>query len=210
MLTCGQWPICESEDHFLDVDGVQVKPWIAADAAYPTMECLLTPFKGTSLPPAKETFNYCLSSNRMRIENAIGIIVKRFPIMRNEFRFRDEVLVNYIIVACAILHNLCLDWDDDDFSEEDLEEILDRFRLYSRPPQNMEDEVAPVLEDYAAEEDELCATTTGVSIRNALAMFIDEQHSAGLVRFSTASELRRNIMEQRAILRTLTEGKLMV
>ena len=127
MLLRKQWPPTGAEFTTV-VDGTHVRPWIAADAAYPLQPSVIVPFKGVHLPDQKELFNYCLSSNRMRVENTIGIIVRRFPILRQEFRFSSELLVNQIIVACCILHNLCIDWGDYDFTEDEEDEIQERFQ----------------------------------------------------------------------------------
>ena len=55
--------------------------WIACDAAYPLGPNLIVPFKGKQLTTRKDSFNFYLSSIRIKIECAFGIMGNRFPLI---------------------------------------------------------------------------------------------------------------------------------
>lgn len=94
--------------------------WIAADAAYPNKDFIVTPIPGKNLPEDLDAFNYFLSSNRNNIERAFGMMYKRFRILRGalEGSLKTNIL---LLNACAILSNLCLDQSDDNRLLEELE-----------------------------------------------------------------------------------------
>jgi hypothetical protein len=55
--------------------------FVAADNAYPLVGSLIKPFAGRKLGVYEDSFNYYLSSLRVTIENAFGILVQRWGIL---------------------------------------------------------------------------------------------------------------------------------
>lgn len=82
--------------------------WIAADAAYPVSESILTPWSGKNLTPDKDAFNYYLSKNRVAVEQAFGMFVLRWGILWRPL----DVCVHdapRLVMALVKLHNFCVD-----------------------------------------------------------------------------------------------------
>ena len=95
-----------------DISGVQVPPYLIADAAYPLKTWLMKPFPDRGLSSNKRTFNYRLSRARMVVENAFGRLKGRW---RRLLKRCDMSLNNVpvIVAACCVLHNLCERYRDD-------------------------------------------------------------------------------------------------
>ncbi|XP_064468322.1 uncharacterized protein LOC135379015 [Ornithodoros turicata] len=87
---------------------------ILGDAAYPLREYLLTPYRdyGT-LTESQRTFNAKFSATRVRIENAFADLKGRFwQLLHVDFFLVDKM--NKFIIACCVLHNLCIKAGDTD------------------------------------------------------------------------------------------------
>lgn len=85
---------------------------LLGDAAYPVREYLLTPFRDYGkLTPEEVRYNFKLSQTRVRIENAFGLLKGRFrQLLYLEFWTVDRA--TQFILACCVLHNLCIDAGD--------------------------------------------------------------------------------------------------
>ena len=87
---------------------------LLGDSAYPNIKELLVPFKHNQILTAiQRNYNYRLSSTRVVIENAFGILKQRF----RQLIMLDFHTVNKItkfILSCCVLHNLCIDSGDED------------------------------------------------------------------------------------------------
>lgn len=93
--------ICENKFHIL------------GDNAYPLREYLLTPYKdyGT-LTQAQRTYNYKLSATRVLIENTFGMLKNRFrQLISLDFHTVDKI--TKCILACCVIHNLCIEFNDE-------------------------------------------------------------------------------------------------
>ncbi|XP_055910773.1 uncharacterized protein LOC129945139 [Eupeodes corollae] len=75
-----------------------------ADDAFPLKEHIMKPYSGTQLSPQELNFNKCLSSSRVRVENAFGILAHRFQVLVKPINLRPEK-VTKIVLACCFLHN---------------------------------------------------------------------------------------------------------
>ncbi|XP_043466333.1 putative nuclease HARBI1 [Leptopilina heterotoma] len=86
---------------------------IIGDAAYKLHPFLMVPFKDNGhLTEDQINFNKCLSRTRMVIERAFGLLKGRFR--RLLYLYLQNVAYgSLIIIACCVLHNICLDLDDD-------------------------------------------------------------------------------------------------
>ncbi|KAH9367499.1 hypothetical protein HPB48_022122 [Haemaphysalis longicornis] len=85
---------------------------LLGDAAYPVREYLLTPFRDYgNLTPEEVRYNFKLSQTRVRIENAFGLLKGRFrQLLCLEFWAVNRA--TQFILACCVLHNLCIDAGD--------------------------------------------------------------------------------------------------
>jgi hypothetical protein len=96
---------------YIEQHGLPGEFWIAADEAYPASDRILTPWPGRQLPANKDSFNFWLSSSRIHIEQAFGILVARWGVLWRPLRvdFRDAPS---LIMALLKLHNWCIDHGD--------------------------------------------------------------------------------------------------
>lgn len=93
--------------------------WVAGDDAFSGLEeRLLTPFTKCQLKKGKEgglteylkmrAFNHILSSQRITVERAFGLLVRRFGCLWSAFEKGEENALLMVIV-CVKLHNICIE-----------------------------------------------------------------------------------------------------
>jgi DDE superfamily endonuclease len=97
---------------FLEEGGLPPCYWIAGDSAYTCTEYLLTPYsKAALLLPGSETsrdaYNFYHSSHRVHIEQAFGLLVRRFGIFWRPLAFDLPRYGVFVGVAMG-LHNWCI------------------------------------------------------------------------------------------------------
>eukprot|EP00111_Clytia_hemisphaerica_P017463 TCONS_00051681-protein len=127
--------------------------YILGDSAYPLSPTLLTPYKksGKGLNPVQRHFNYVLSSTRVTIERAFGLLKGKFQRL-NHIEMDNIANINQLIYTCIIIHNFCIFHEEDNSfvviereAHDDADDIEDvpRFAVGSR------------LEDYQAYRDKI-------------------------------------------------------
>lgn len=85
---------------------------LVGDGAYPLQQWLLTPFRNNGhLTQRMRRFNYRLSSARVAIERAFGLLKGRFRRLKLLDTKTIKTAVDTIIVSC-IFHNICVVNDD--------------------------------------------------------------------------------------------------
>lgn len=86
---------------------------VLADSGYGILPSVMTPYneldEGGALFVKQACFNFNLSSTRMVIEGAFGLLKERFRILKNALEERARTVSVRIIVACLVLHNLLID-----------------------------------------------------------------------------------------------------
>ncbi|KAE8750758.1 hypothetical protein FOCC_FOCC002468 [Frankliniella occidentalis] len=83
---------------------------------------IVTPFKDFGNLTAEQIdFNVRVSSTRVVVEQAFGILKSRFRYLRGIMRLRDVGFAARLVVACCVLHNVCIRSGDDadDFIHDD-------------------------------------------------------------------------------------------
>ena len=96
----------------VNISGVDVAPLIIGDGAYPLKRYLMKPFPRTeALDRRQRRFNKELSKKCAVVENAFGLLKGRWRCLRNELN-EDVAKAPRTVVACCILHNICVDMDD--------------------------------------------------------------------------------------------------
>ena len=88
-----------------NINGVQIPVHFIGDAAYPLLNWMMTPYKGT-LSESQHIYNYKLSSARMVIEKSFGRLKARWRRFLKRFDGSIRFLLD-VIVDCVILHNMC-------------------------------------------------------------------------------------------------------
>ena len=84
---------------------------LLGDSAYPLLSWLVKPFFDTA-DRDKQMFHSRLSSTRIEVERAFGLLKGRFRILNKQQDTQVKNICN-VVAACCILHNYCLLHDDD-------------------------------------------------------------------------------------------------
>ncbi|XP_019699512.2 protein ALP1-like [Harpegnathos saltator] len=112
--------------------------FIIGDSAYPSLQWLVPPFRDNGhLTLLQTEFNFILSSTRMAVEKTFGYLKGRFRRIKFFSECREMPFITNTIVAACILHNLCLNYDDDsvDYDDVEMEELNDN--IYDNVNENI-------------------------------------------------------------------------
>ncbi|KAJ8968799.1 hypothetical protein NQ314_002108 [Rhamnusium bicolor] len=103
--------------------------FLLGDSAYPNLSWLVTPFKDNPrITQNQKIFINRISATRVIVENAFGLLKGRFRRLKKLENF-DLNLCSKVIMACCILHNICIDEEDlldtdrNNFNEPDVTAI---------------------------------------------------------------------------------------
>lgn len=88
------------------IEGVQVSPFLVADAAFPLSATCMKCYEASDLPQ-KHSFNYSLIRTRRVVEQAFGRLKGRWKIMDGQCKINDPVFVRQVAMVCCALHNVC-------------------------------------------------------------------------------------------------------
>lgn len=105
-----------------------MRPLILGDGAYPLCDWLVEPFsQDHRLDEAEQKFNKSLSSARVVVEQAFGLLKARWRCLLKRLDNKVEN-VSKIIITCCVLHNMC-QRNEDAFADEALiQNVIDRER----------------------------------------------------------------------------------
>lgn len=103
--------------------------FLIADSAYPSNSWIVPVYKNYgNLTAQQRRFNYIISSGRVVVEHAFGLLKGRFRRLLHFTEHRQIGFVANLIVCACILHNICIDQNDefdlmdmDDESEDENE-----------------------------------------------------------------------------------------
>ena len=114
----------------LDLAGTVIRPFVVGDSAYPLKTWLLPVIKDNGgLTEDQKKFNKELSKSRIIAEHVLGLTIKgRWRVLLKRLD-EDHNRIPDTIVACCILHNICilrneeldLGHDDNDDEDDDLD-----------------------------------------------------------------------------------------
>ncbi|XP_071577213.1 putative nuclease HARBI1 isoform X1 [Temnothorax nylanderi] len=94
---------------------------LLADSAYPLSKYMLTPYRDNGhLNRLQRNFNTKLSKTRVVIERAFGMLKGRFRKLRYVYMYNTE-MIPLIIIACCILHNICIENEDEPMAFDPIE-----------------------------------------------------------------------------------------
>ncbi len=102
-VTSGEWLAHSPQT----IEGVQVNPFLVADAAFPLAATCMKCYEGSGLPPQKHSFNYSLIRTRRVVEQAFGRLKGRWKVMDGHCKINDPVFVRQVAMVCCGLHNIC-------------------------------------------------------------------------------------------------------
>ena len=83
---------------------------VVGDEAYPVSEFIIVPFPSSTPTEEQDNFNFYLSSLRVHIEQAFGILVARWRILRDHLDFALGHCTAIMSVSMK-LHNYCIEED---------------------------------------------------------------------------------------------------
>lgn len=90
---------------------------LLADSAYPLSHYMLTPYRDNGhLNNIQHNYNTQLSKTRVIIERTFGMLKGRFRKLKYVYMYNTE-MIPLVILACCILHNICIDNEDEPFDE---------------------------------------------------------------------------------------------
>ena len=89
----------------LGIGGPNVNFFLLWNDAFPLMLWLMRPYSSHNMDLKEMVFNYRIRHRRTVVENAFGILTSRFRIFKSPLQ-QEPPLVNGIVMACLVLHNL--------------------------------------------------------------------------------------------------------
>lgn len=91
--------------------------FLLGDAGYQCTDYMLTPLTAPRTP-GEERYQTTQIFMRNAIERLFGVLKRRFPALAIGLQIKVETVLG-IIIACCILHNICIQNNDfgDDFDE---------------------------------------------------------------------------------------------
>ena len=137
----------------------KIRPFLIGDGAYPANTWLLKPFPNNlNLSQEQNKFNRFLSSAKVPVERAFGILKARWRFLLNCLDHNIENLSD-VIISCCVLNNIC-QMKGDSYTDNDdvLERTLQRERERTERREEREfhasaNTLRDILTDYVNADD---------------------------------------------------------
>lgn len=110
---------------YLANNKLQIEYWIAGDEAYLCTNSLICPIPISQVSSCwEDAFNFFLSSLRIHVEQAFGMLVARWRVLR-DLEFSPEIC-SEIVALCMKLHNFCIDNKPGSWKEVTQDDVCER------------------------------------------------------------------------------------
>ncbi|KAG2215747.1 hypothetical protein INT45_005204 [Circinella minor] len=104
--------------------------YIIADSAFPVMSTVVPSFPRGSANHRQRKFNKILSASRIVIEHAFGGLTTRWRTLWKHLYMVNIERMVLTIIACCVLHNICLRVNDIELTTTDQDEIVRRYEAF--------------------------------------------------------------------------------
>lgn len=95
------------------IDGSEIKPLLVSNSSFDLSPWLMKPYTQTpATTPSQSNFNSALSSAQEKVVQAFGMLRGRWRCLLETLK-EDTLRVPTTVIACCVLHNLCIDIEDD-------------------------------------------------------------------------------------------------
>lgn len=91
---------------------------ILTDKAYSPEKFICKPIYHRLRTDAEKRYQYSQIKTRNTVERSFGVLKKRFTCLHFGMQFRELAKVQDIILACCILHNMCVDRNEHETNNE--------------------------------------------------------------------------------------------
>lgn len=98
--------------------------YFICDGGYQSWPVFICPFKDQREGTLPFKWSKHAESIRKDVECTFGILKKRFMILKHPSRFRDQETIGHVFKTCCALHNMLIEFDGYD-SSEDIAEVED-------------------------------------------------------------------------------------
>ncbi|CAF1470821.1 unnamed protein product [Rotaria magnacalcarata] len=99
--------------NYLTIQNTNIQAHLIGDSAFPLSKNLMKPYtQRPNMPQDQTLFNYRLSRCRSAIERSFGHLKSRFRCLHKKLEY-DVENAKILIKAVCILHNICIDAQDD-------------------------------------------------------------------------------------------------
>lgn len=127
----------------LPMQNLVVRPYFVGSRSFPSTECIVKPE-----PVMSAEWNDKVTATHRPISLAFNVLKNRFKVLKSGLLLQREGDVSLVLLACVLLHNMCL--EDGDSGED-----------FSTP-----------LEEEAVSRDLIVQTALGKQVRDALAGYL--------------------------------------
>lgn len=119
--------LSEVQSYLGDVSKFPEDCHLIGDCAYKLHDNLLVPYRDNGhLTERQRNYNFCHASARIVIERAFGLLKGRFRSLLTTLAMNKVSLIPKHIIACCVLHNVCLMKGDELIEMYDDEEVINQ------------------------------------------------------------------------------------
>lgn len=121
---------------------------VVADGGYANTKFIATPLRNP-ITPIENLYNESIIRTRNPVERQYGVWKKRFPILSLGMRMGQKKTQS-VIIACAVLHNICIDFEGEQSPPDDPEIPMLQLDDIDDDPELVENEITTARDQLIA------------------------------------------------------------